>query len=141
MRVIIDTNSLLALVRYYLPFDRQKILFDFVCDEIKNQNITIIDEVLKECKYFSNGLIIERLEYLNQKEFKEQFKLPYRTKDLLAPSPKKFHNLLNDNFRTQLSKNTHNEAEFEEEKDKYLKSADASGTSSKLCVISLFTNS
>ena len=93
-------------------------LFDFVCDEIKNQNITIIDSVLEECKYVSSGLIIKRLEYLNQKEFKEQFKLPYRTEDLLASLPKKFHNLLNDNFRTQLSKNKHNEAEFQEEKDR-----------------------
>lgn len=124
MKVIIDTSSLLALVRYYLPFDHQNMLFDFVYDEIKNQNITIIDSVLKECEYFSKGLIIKRLKYLNQKEFKEQFKFPYRTKDLLAPFPKKFNNLLNSNFRTPLSKRL-TEAEFEEEKDKYLKSADA----------------
>ena len=29
MKVVIDTNSLLALVRYYLSFDKNGVLFQF----------------------------------------------------------------------------------------------------------------
>jgi O-methyltransferase involved in polyketide biosynthesis len=51
MKVIIDTSSLLSLVRYYLPFDNNNKLFDFIKQEIKNGRIVVIDEVLKECKF------------------------------------------------------------------------------------------
>ncbi len=34
MKVIIDTSSLLALVRYYLPFDDDNVLFDLIKEKI-----------------------------------------------------------------------------------------------------------
>ena len=39
MKVIIDTNSLLSLVRYYLPFDNENLLFNFIKDKIENGEI------------------------------------------------------------------------------------------------------
>ena len=53
MKVAIDTNSLLSLVRYYLPFDKKSVLFDFIKAKIKDGEIIIIDKILEECEYTS----------------------------------------------------------------------------------------
>tara|TARA_R110002049_G_scaffold114927_1_gene266609 strand:+ start:21130 stop:21696 length:567 start_codon:yes stop_codon:yes gene_type:complete len=124
MKVIIDTSSLLSLVRYYLPFDQKTKLFEFIKSEFKNGNLIIIDAVYEECEYTSQGAVLKSLEYLNDKDFRKNFKLPIKTKDLLPPSTKKFYNLLNDNFRTHLSRRL-NDAEFEERKKEFLETADA----------------
>jgi hypothetical protein len=124
MKVIIDTSSLLSLVRYYLPFDQKTKLFDFIKSEFENGNLILIDAVYEECLYTTQGLVLKSLDYLNEKKFKKSFKLPVKTKDLLPPSTKKFYNLLNDNFRTPLSRRL-NDAEFEERKKEFLETADA----------------
>jgi hypothetical protein len=124
MKVIIDTSSLLSLVRYYLPFDQKTKLFDFIKSEFENGNLILIDAVYEECLYTTQGLVLKSLDYLNDKDFKKNFKLPIRTKDLLPPSTKKFYNLLNDNFRTPLYRKL-NDAEFEERKKEFLETADA----------------
>jgi len=124
MKVIIDTSSLLSLVRYYLPFDQQTKLFDFIKSEFENGNLILIDAVYQECEYTTKGIVLKSLDYLTKKEFKKNFKLPLKTKDLLPPSTKKFYNLLNDNFRTPLSRGL-NEAQFEVSKKEFLETADA----------------
>lgn len=124
MKVVIDTSSLLSLVRYYLPFDKNNKLFNFIQTQIKNGELIIIDEVLNECKFVSKGLILEKLGYLVDKNFKKQYKIPVKTKDLIPPSTKKFYNLVDDNFRTPLSRKL-NDAEFEQRKKEFLASADA----------------
>lgn len=48
MIVVIDTSSLLSLVRYYLPFDQSKKLFNLIKQEIQNHNI-IISLLLMRC--------------------------------------------------------------------------------------------
>jgi hypothetical protein len=53
MKVVIDTNSLLSLVRYYLPFDKKGILFKFFKNKIEKGEIIIIDRVFQECTYNS----------------------------------------------------------------------------------------
>ena len=124
MKVIIDTSSLLSLVRYYLPFDKQNTLFEFVKNEFENGNLIIIDAVYQECEYISKGVVLKELDYLKDKNFKKDYKIPLKTNDLIPPSTKKFYNLLNNNFRTPLSRRL-NEAEFEERKKEFLDSADA----------------
>lgn len=124
MKVIIDTSSLLSLVRYYLPFDQEIKLFKFIKSEFENGNLILIDAVYEECEYISQGLVLKTLTYLTEKDFKKSSKLPLKTKDLLPPSTKKFYNLLNDNFRTPLSRRL-NDAEFEERKREFLETADA----------------
>jgi len=124
VKAIIDTSSLLSLVRYYLPFDRNDKLFNFIQNQIKNGKLIIIDEVFNECKYISKGIILEKLEYLTNKNFRKQYKIPIKTKDIFPPSPRKFYNLLENNFRTTLSRKL-NDAEFEQRKKEFLISADA----------------
>lgn len=124
MKVVIDTSSLLSLVRYYLPFDTNNKLFDFIKSQIQDGNLIIIDAVLQECEYTSKQLVIKSLDYLSDKAFRKEFKVPFKTKDLLPPSIKKFYNMVDDNFITPLSRRL-NEAEFEQRKKEFLESADA----------------
>lgn len=124
MKVIIDTSSLLSLVRYYLPFDPNNKLYNFVRDEISDGKIIIIDEVLRECSFTSKKLVINTLSYLTDKEFKKKYKIPFKTKDLLPPSLKKFYNMVDNNFRTPHSR-VLSDAQFEQRKTEFLDSADA----------------
>lgn len=124
MKVIIDTSSLLSLVRYYLPFDPNDKLFNFVKYEITLGNIIIIDEVLKECGFTSKKLVVRRLEYLTDKDFKKKHKVPLKTQDLIPPSLKKFYNMVDNNFRTPHSR-VLSDAQFEQRKKEFLESADA----------------
>lgn len=124
MTVIIDTSSLLSLVRYYLPFDADQKLLGIVQAGIKSGEIVIIDAVYEECRYTSKGLVLDNIGFLTDADFKKLYKIPTKTKDILPPSPTKFYNLLNHQFRTPLSRRL-NEAEFEERKKEFLEKADA----------------
>ncbi|MFS4466191.1 DUF4411 family protein [Maribacter sp. 2210JD10-5] len=117
MIVLIDTSSLLSLVRYYLPFDKSGILYKFIKEKIENKEILVIDKVFEECRYTSKGLVLERLEYLRSKKNHEKT-------DLILPS-KKFFNQLENNFINGSAKNKLTSVEFENRKGEFLESADA----------------
>lgn len=107
MKVVIDTNSLLSLVRYYLPFDKEGVLFQFIKSKIEEGNIIIIDKVLEECKYISKGLVLEKLHFLTEKTFLKSAKVPYKTDSLLVPNTKQFFHQLNSVFvNTPVKKKT-----------------------------------
>lgn len=116
MKVVIDTSSLLSLVRYYLPFDKNQILFDFIKKKIENKEIIILDKVVEECGYTAKGMVINSLEYIKNKKYQ------ISTTSLL-PYPK-FFNQLENNFINGGIKNRLLEAEYESLKDTFLKSAD-----------------
>jgi hypothetical protein len=126
MRVVIDTNSLLSLVRYYLPFDKNLILFNFIKEKIANGEIIIIDKILTECTYNSQGLVIEKLAYLEDKEYKKSAKLPYKTDSLIVPSTRNFFHLLNNVFVNNVIKKQRKitDTEFESLKNQFLEDAD-----------------
>lgn len=69
MKVVLDTNSLLSLVRYYLPFDKSGVLFNLIKNKILKGEIIIIDKVLEECEYVSKGIVISTLPFLQDKKF------------------------------------------------------------------------
>ncbi|MCG8345295.1 MAG: DUF4411 family protein [Chlorobiales bacterium] len=117
MKVIIDTCSLLSLVRYYLPFDNEKILYDFIDLKISKGEIIILDKVLDECRYVAKGIIVKSLEYIDSKD------LIIKTIDLLPN--KRFFNLLDNNFINGAVRNTLSDLEFENRKNAFLESADA----------------
>ena len=126
MKVVIDTNSLLSLVRYYLPFDKQGVLFDFIKSKIENGDIIIIDKVLDECTYNSKGLVLEKLPYLTENTFLKSAKVPYKTDSLLAPSPAKFLRQLDNQFVNSVVRRQRKltETEFENQKNAFLNDAD-----------------
>lgn len=117
MTVLIDTSSLLSLVRYYLPFDKTNFLFDFFQKKIEDKEIIVIDKVFEECKFTSKGLVLKHLEYLKTKKNQEKT-------DLLLPS-EKFFNQLENNFINGSAKNKLTSVQFENRKNDYLESADA----------------
>lgn len=124
MKVVIDTNSLLSLVRYYLPFDKNGVLFEFIQSKIQQGVILIVDKVLEECSYLSKGLILAKLPYLTDKAFLKSAKVPYKTDDLIVPNTRQFFHLLNGVFVNAPLKRKLTPTEFEGQKSDFLQSAD-----------------
>jgi uncharacterized protein DUF4411 len=125
MRVVIDTNSLNAMVRYYLPFDANNNLYELVKKKIQSGDIVILDAVLTECKYQSDRLVLKKLDFLDDKDFKKQYKIPLKTEDLFPPAPAKFIRQVENQFSIGVMKNKLQDFEFELEKERWLNSADA----------------
>ncbi len=126
MKVVIDTNSLISLVRYYLGFDKNDVLVNFIKEKLTSGEIIIIDEVFKECKQVSGGIVLHNLKFLDDKEFLKSAQLPYKTDKLIAPSPEKFLRQVESNFVNTVVKNSKNitDVEFERMKEEFLESAD-----------------
>lgn len=126
MKVVIDTNSLLSLVRYYLPFDKKVILFNFFKTKIEKGEIIIIDKVFQECTYNSKGIVLTTLDYLNDKTFLKSSKVPYKTDSLLAPSPAKFLRQVENQFVNTVVRRQKklSDTEFENQKNSFLNNAD-----------------
>ncbi len=126
MKVVIDTNSLLSLVRYYLPFDKKGVLFQFFKKKIEIGEIIIIDKVLQECTYISKGIVLTTLDYLNEKTFLKAAKVPYKTESLLAPSPAKFLRQVEYQFVNTVVRKQRKltDTEFDNQKNSFLNDAD-----------------
>lgn len=124
MKVVIDTNSLLSLVRYYLPFDKKGVLFQFIKSKIEKGDIIIIDKVFEECTYNSKGLVLSKLPYLTNKTFLKKAKVPYKTDSLLVPNTKQFFHQLNGVFVNNAIRRKLTDVEFENQKNSFLESAD-----------------
>jgi hypothetical protein len=117
MRILIDTSSFLAFVKYYRPFDKDDSLKEFFKNEIDNGSILLIDKVFDESRYLSKGQIIKDLEFLQDK--KRHFKT-----DELLPT-KKFFNILDNQLCQVQLKNRLSSIEYEQNRNEYLDSADA----------------
>jgi len=117
MIVLIDTSSLLSLVRYYLPFDKDHTLYNFIKDKIESKKILVLDKVYEECVYTAKGIVLEKLEYLKSK------KNIIKTAEILPTQ--KFFNQLENQFINGSVKNKLSEVEFENRKNDFLNSADA----------------
>lgn len=126
MKVVIDTSSLLSLVRYYLHFDKSSVLFNFIKNKIKIGEIIVIDKVHKECSYFSSGLILKTLPFLTDKIFLKSAKLPIKTDSLIAPKPSKFSRMVDNSFVNTTVRNSRKltEAEYESQKNVFMNDAD-----------------
>lgn len=124
MKVVIDTSSLLSLVRYYLPFDNNSVLFDFIKVKIEEGVIIIIDKVLNECTYISKGIVIEKLPYLKDKSFHKAAKLPHKTDNLIAPSPGKFLRQVDNQFVNSVMRRKLDDVEYENQKNSFLEDTD-----------------
>ena len=45
MEYYFDTSSLVALARYYHPFDKDGRLFEFVCSKFQGKEIIVLDAI------------------------------------------------------------------------------------------------
>lgn len=116
MKAVIDTSSLIAFVRYYLPFDKAHKLRDFMEKQILDKKIVVLDKVATECEYQGQGQVVSALPFLKDRKYKTS------TASLIAPP--KFHKLIDNNFINGSEKNHLGEAEYQVERDQFLKSAD-----------------
>lgn len=124
MKVVIDTSSLLSLVRYYLPFDKQKILFEIVKTKISNAEILVIDKIIDECEYTSKGIVLETLSFLKDKTFNKTYKLPFNTDFILPPAPAKFYRMVDNNFVVTVQRKRLSETQYDSMKNDFMNSAD-----------------
>ena len=124
MKVVIDTSSLLSLVRYYLPFDKKTILFEAIKSKIANGEILIIDKIIDECEYTSKGIILTTLAFLTDKTFNKAHKLPLNTEFILPPAPAKFYRQVDNQFVNGVQKNRLTETQYDSVKNDFMNSAD-----------------
>lgn len=126
MRAVIDTSSLVSLVRYYLPFDNKGILFKLIKEKFLNGEIILIDAVHEECKYVSQKIVVKSLSYLDDKEFLKENKFVVKTEDLIPLAPIRFLNMVKNQFiANQFQFKKLSEAEYEGQKMNFMESADA----------------
>lgn len=125
MIVVIDTSSLLSLVRYYLPFDKQNKLYNLFKSKIESSELIIIDEVLKECQFTAKGITVEKMDYLIDIAFHKKNKFPINTEFLLPPAPTKFYNQVDNSFINGAVRNKLSDIQYESLKTSFLYSADA----------------
>ena len=124
MIIVIDTSSLLSLVRYYLPFDKKKILFEIIKTKIANGEILVIDKIIEECEYTSKGIVLETLDYLKDKTFNKTNKLPLNTEFILPPAPAKFYRMIDNNFVVPVQRARLNDIQYDSLKTEFMNSAD-----------------
>lgn len=63
-KYLFDTCSLIALVRYYIPFDSQGKLGDFIHKGFETKEFIMLEQVKNECKQVSKGLVFQTLPQL-----------------------------------------------------------------------------
>ena len=124
MKVVIDTSSLLSLVRYYLPFDKNTVLFEVIKSKIANGEILVIDKIIDECEYTSKGIVLTTLAFLTDKAFNKTNKLPLNTEFILPPTPAKFYRQVDNQFVNGVQKNRLTETQYDSVKNDFMNSAD-----------------
>lgn len=67
MKYVFDTSSLHRLVIYYLPFDDDGVLIEYISDCIAQEVIIIPDKIFEECRYVDGGIIVDSLPILNSR--------------------------------------------------------------------------
>lgn len=119
MTVVIDTSSLLSMVRYYLPFDKENKLKKLFQDKVECGEIIVLDKVAEECGYVSGGIVLEKLPFLAEKK--------NQTKTIELFPPKAFFHMLDNQFINFaiLRKSKLTVEEYNARKRSYLENADA----------------
>lgn len=60
-KYLFDTCSLIALVRYYLPFDKNNALRDFVYSGFESKEFLMLKQIKDECEYIAKDLVFKEL--------------------------------------------------------------------------------
>ena len=112
---LFDTCSLIALVRYYLPFDKNNMLRDFIYSGFKSKEFLMLKQVQSECKQVSNGLVFSKFPQLKNIQSINFNKIV----------TDKVHRLIDNNFivsQSQINRLTNEE--YESQKRDFINGAD-----------------
>jgi hypothetical protein len=101
MKFLIDTSSLVAMVRYYIPFEKSGSLKNLIKSKIQTGDIILLDKVAEEASLVSKKIVVKILDFIGDK------KLQTKTNDLL-PYPK-FFNMLDNEFANHVQKSKLND--------------------------------
>lgn len=118
MRYLFDTSSLSVLARYYRPFDKDNKLFEWFKGKFDAKEIVVLDTIIDESRYLFQGLIVKTFPFLLVRN-----DLIINTTDLLPYSPRRFDNLVNNNFSIKAIVNN-GKVDFSVLKQKFLLSGD-----------------
>ena len=116
MKAVIDTSSLVSLVRYYLPFDKEGKLKAFIEDRIEAKRLIVIEQVVAECKLQGKGQVVMALPFIDKSKNK--------TTVTDVAINKKLFNMIDNNFINGSVVGQFSQAEYQLERDKFTKSAD-----------------
>lgn len=116
MKVIIDTSSLVSLVRYYLPFDKEGKLKAFIEERIEAKNLIVLEQVVEECKLQGKGQVVKALPFIDKPKNK--------TAVTDVPVNKKLFNMIDNNFINGSIAGQLPAAEYQLARDKFMKTAD-----------------
>lgn len=116
MAAVIDTSSLLSLVRYYLPFDKSGVLLRFFEEGVAAGEIVLLDKIIEECKYVAQGIVLRQLPSCTDKSCHQD------TASLLPYA--RFYNQVDHQFIIPSLRRKLNDAEYDSQKNAYLESAD-----------------
>lgn len=116
---IIDTSSLLAIVRYYLSIKDEAKLLRFLESRFRSGELILLSSIHGEATKTQKGIIFSRMMFLNEKE------LLTNDTELLPPAPRKFSNQLDNNFCITLQKKRLTEEQYAQQKDAYMQTGDA----------------
>lgn len=116
---IIDTCSLVAIARYYLPLEDCGELLNFLELKFKEKELILLKSVHKEACNVQKGISIEQMPFLNDTS------IQFNDIDLFAPIPKTFSHQLDNNFCIRVNKNKLKEEEYIQQKEAFMRSADA----------------
>lgn len=117
MEYIIDTCTWVSLIRYYKPFDKGSIIYDFFKRKIEDKEIVLLKEVSEECKYISKGIVVQELDFIKDDNFIT------RTSNMLPT--KKIYNLLENQFCNTFRRRNLEDYEIDSLTQSFIKSADA----------------
>ena len=116
MKAVIDTSSLVSLVRYYLPFDAEGKLKTFLEERVEAKELIILEQVVAECKLQGKGQVVKALPFIDN------------PKNITAvtdvPINKRLFNMIDNNFINGSVAGLLPEAEYQFERDKFMKTAD-----------------
>ena len=110
-----DTNSLLNIVRYYLPFDQDKTLYNWLQSSFVREESFLLQSTYDEISRISQGIILKELDFLKGQ----------RTIRIDTVSPK-VHNLIDNNWidRRNIKRKNLAEEEVKRQKQIFINSGD-----------------
>ncbi len=122
MKALIDTCSLIRLCEYYLPFDRDQRLIDFLNAQYQAKNIIVIDAVYEESIFTQKGKILKMLSFIKKSDCMDTS---------LLQVTRKMSNLIDNQFCNQLNikklaNNCHTNfaAAYDQQKQLYMSQGD-----------------
>lgn len=115
---IIDTCSLVAIARYYLSIKDGNKLLSFLEHKFRSGDLILLSSIHREARYTHSGIVITAMPFLDDKE------LIMNDKNLIPSAPKKFSNLLDNNFCIAVQRKKLTNEAYAQQKEAYMSSGD-----------------